>query len=55
MTAASVYSGPQWQHFAIYDIDETYTFVRRAFFDVKARFSEHVVSWRSRPASTTSA
>jgi AraC-like DNA-binding protein len=41
MTAASVYSGPQWQRFAIYDIDETYTFVRQAFFDVKARFSEH--------------
>src|SRR4051794_3180189 len=42
MTAASGYSGPQWRRSAIDDIDETYAFVRRAFFDVKAHFSEHV-------------
>jgi AraC-like DNA-binding protein len=52
MTAASVYSGPQWQRFAIYDIDETYSFVRRAFFDVKARFSEQAPNSRGLLAIT---
>ncbi|WIN00058.1 hypothetical protein ACTOB_003736 [Actinoplanes oblitus] len=40
VTASSVYSGPHWQHFAISNIDETYNFVRQAFFEVRELFSE---------------
>jgi AraC-like DNA-binding protein len=39
MTAGTVYSGPQWQHYATADTDEAHAFVRRAFIDVNVTFA----------------
>jgi AraC-like DNA-binding protein len=37
--AGTVYSGPQWQHFATADTDEAHAFIRRELIDVNVRFS----------------
>ncbi|MFI7577768.1 AraC family transcriptional regulator [Micromonospora sp. NPDC049497] len=39
MTAGTVYSGSHWQRYATGDTDEAHAYIRRAFFDVKVRFS----------------
>ncbi|WP_433389515.1 AraC family transcriptional regulator [Micromonospora sp. KLBMP9576] len=39
MTAGTVYSGSHWQRYATGNADEAHAYIRRAFFDVKVRFS----------------
>jgi AraC-like DNA-binding protein len=39
MTDGTVYSGSHWQRYATSDTDEAHAYIRRAFFDVKVRFS----------------
>ncbi|MEH0972289.1 hypothetical protein V6U77_14275 [Micromonospora sp. CPCC 205546] len=39
MTDGTVYSGSHWQRYATGDTDEAHAYIRRAFFDVRVRFS----------------
>ncbi|WP_238657137.1 hypothetical protein [Micromonospora foliorum] len=39
MTDGTVYSGPHWHRYATSDTDEAHDYIRRAFFDVRVRFS----------------
>ena len=59
MTAGTVYSGSHWQRYATGDTDEAHAYIRRAFFDVKVRFSGKAATVPacvpSRPASPMSA